>query len=195
MALLDLAVIGGVGKSAEIEDIGFFKSTKDFTPAGAFSGLPDYYYIRPKVNWKKYKKIIIPNFTSITKNVGNIRSLQVREFKNIKRDIPDQIALSLDGNIFPNCSWINKTINHKSRGSINNLQADAVLFGNISEFKTGSRDERGNMATTTQVEIKLVDRKTGQELIKMTNRSLTDSDKIAMPIVRLFSNLMKKAKE
>ena len=48
--------------------------------------------------------------------------------------------------------------------------------------------------TATQVEIKLVDTKTGKEIIKMINRSTTDGDKVSMPINRRLANLINKAK-
>jgi len=48
--------------------------------------------------------------------------------------------------------------------------------------------------TATQVEIKLVDTKTGVELIKMINRSTTDGDKVSMSINRRLANLINKAK-
>jgi hypothetical protein len=188
----DMAVTGA-GSSAKIEQINFFKTSNDFTKGG--SGLPDLYYISPNVNWNKYKTVMVPNFTSISTDVSKVSSLQITEFKNLRQDIPDNIQKTFDGNVFPKCMRLTAPVSHSNQSSVRRLHADAILFGNISENKSGIRNKRGTMLTTTQVEIKLVDRKTGQEIVKMISRSSTDSDKVSMPIVRLVANLMSKAKQ
>lgn len=61
-------------------------------------------------------------------------------------------------------------------------------MGNIKEISSLDK------LTVTQVEIKIVDIKTGMEILKAINRNSTDADKVAMPIVRNLSVLIKKAK-
>jgi len=190
-AAFDIAITGA-GSTAKIEKINYFKTTDDFIAGG--SGLPDFYYISPNVNLNNYKTIMITNFTSITSDVSKVRSLQMSVFKNLRQDIADNIEQTFDGSVFPKCVRFTDKISHQDKDSIKKLQADAVLFGNISENKTGFHDNKGTLLTTTQVEIKLVDRRTGQEVIKMINRSSTDSDKVSMPIVRILANLVNKAK-
>jgi hypothetical protein len=192
-AAFDLAMTGA-GQSAQIENIGFFKTTDDLISDDFLSNYPDYYYISSSVNFNKLKKIVIPDFSSKTNDFNNISSLQISEFKNLRQDIPDSIARTFDGSIFQKCSRIEQRIDDTDIGSIKKLKASAVLFGNISYFKTGSRSTSGNMLTTTQVEIKLVDRKKGQEIIKMVIRSSSDSDKISMPIVRNIAYVVNEAK-
>ncbi len=186
----------GLGRSAQVENVGFFKTTDDIKPNQDGFGFPDYYYINSNVDWTKYKKVIVNDFSSLTNNMDRISGLQIPEFKNIRKDMPDNIAQSFDGSIFVQCIRSTQRIDHNDPISIRNLQADAVLFGNISEIKTGLRmDKGGNVGlTATQVEIKLVDRRTGKEIMKMINRSSTDGDKILMPIVRGLANILKKAK-
>ena len=96
-ALLDLAVTGA-GKSAKVENIGFFKNSQDLKAEAdvKYPGLPDYYFIQGNVNWAKYQKVLVADFTSLTTDASNVSSLQMSEFKNIKKDVPDHISQSLD---------------------------------------------------------------------------------------------------
>jgi hypothetical protein len=197
-AAYDLAHTGA-GRSAQIEKINFFNSTNNLVSnKDSGADLPDLSYISPNVNWTEYKKIIINDFTSISSDVANISGIQIPEFKNIRKDIPDNIAQTFDGSIFSQCVRSAERIDFKDINNIKNMQADAILFGNISEIKSGIRMRQhggGPGLTSIQVEIKLVDRKTGEELIKMINRSTTDGDKVLVPIIRILANLMNKAKK
>ena len=192
MAALDLAVTGA-GKSAQVENIGFFKSTEGLKSETdiRYPGLPDYYFIQPNVNWAKYQKVLIADFSSLTTDVSNVRSLQISEYKNIKKDIPDHISQAFDGSVFLQCLRTSDRIDFKNPEALLNLPADAVIFGNISEMKSSGGKAK---LTATQVEIKLVDRATGEEIVKVVNRSSTDGDKVAMPIVRSLSAVIKKAR-
>lgn len=192
MAAMDLAMTGA-GKSAKIENIGFFKSTDNMKSESdsRYPGLPDYYYVQPNIDWTKYQKVLVPDFTSLTTEIRNIRSLQMTEYKNIKKDIADYITQAFDGSIFPQCVRTSERIDLKNRESFLNLPADAVLFGNISEMKSSGGKAK---LTATQVEIKIVDKSSGDEILKAVNRSTTDADKVAMPIVRKLSALIKKAR-
>jgi hypothetical protein len=194
-AMLDMAMTGA-GSSAKVEQINFFKNTDNLVSNKNSGGdLPDFFYISPNVNWTKYRKVIVNDFTSITPNVQKISGLQIPDFKNIRKDIPDNISQSFDGGIFSQCNRSDKRIDYNDINSIKNTKADAILFGNISELKGGLRSKHGGTGlTATQVEIKLVDRKTGEEIIKMINRSTTDGDKISLPINRRLANLINKAK-
>jgi hypothetical protein len=190
-------LLTGAGKSAQLENINFFKTTDDIKPnPGKYSNFPDYYYIAPNINWAKYRKIIVSDFSSMTSDVNKISGMQIPEFKNLRKDMPDNIAQSLDGSVFQQCIRSAQRIDHNDLSRIKAQQADAVLFGNISELKTGLRSDKGGHVglTATQVEIKLVDRKTGQELIKIINRSSTDGDKVLMPIVKRIANVIQQAK-
>ena len=195
-AAFDLAHTGA-GQSAQVEKISFFRDTDNLVSnKNSETDLPDLFYISPNVDLKKYKKVMINDFTSITSDVGRISGLQIPEFKNMRKDIPDNIAQSFDGSVFSQCIRSIERIDHKDINSIKDVQADAILFGNISELKSGIRmKQHGGVPglTAAQVEIKFVDRKTGEELIKMISRNTTDGDKVSIPILRRLSNLIKKA--
>ena len=188
----------GAGHSAQIEQINFFNNTDNLVSnEDSEGGLPDFFYISPNVVWTKYKTVMVPNFTSITSDVEKISGLQILYFKNIRKDIPDNIAQSFDGSIFPQCYRSTERIDHKDIKSIKKVRADAILFGNISELKSGTRLQQyddGLGLMTAQVEIKLVDTKTGEEVIKMISRRTTDGNKVSITINRYLANLINKAK-
>lgn len=191
-AALDLAVTGA-GKSATIENIKFFTNTSNLKKASR-SGLPDYYYISQNYMASKYKVVVINDFTSMTNDVSDISGIQVPAFKNIRADIPDNLAQSFDGSIFSRCIRSSKRIDHRDMNEIKKSSGDAILFGNISTLKSGLRAEDGHVGlTSAQLEIKVVDRKTGEEIIQVVMRNTTDGDKVLMPIMRQMSNLMKIA--
>lgn len=193
--MLDMAVTGA-GSTAQIEPINFFKSTADLTSEkNSGEDFSDYYYISNNANWTKYKRVIINDFTSITPDMRKISGLQIPEFKNLRKDIPDNISNAFDGSIFSQCSRSSGRIDHNDMGSIRKARADAIIFGNISEMKSMGRGKGGGIGlTSTQVEIKIVDTKSGKEILKMVNRSTTDGDKVSMPINRRLANLINKAK-
>ncbi len=184
------AVLMGSGKSATAEDTGFFSRYDDLKSESdpAFVGLPDLYSIRSGVNWGTYKKVIIPDFTSLAVNVRDLYGMQLREYKTIKQDLADHIAQALDGSVFIQCIRTSERIGPKDIDAIKKMPADAILMGNIKEISSLGK------LTVTQVEIKIVDIKTGMEILKAINRNSTDDDKVAMPIVRNLSVLIKKAK-
>lgn len=194
-AMFDIAITGA-GSAAQIEPINFFKSTADLTSArNSGENLPDYYYIANGVDWTKYKNVIVNDFTSITPNIQKISGLQVPEFKNLRKDIPDNIANAFDGSIFSRCQRSSNRIDSNDKNSIRKSRADAIIFGNISEMKTMGRGKGGGIGlTATQVEIKIIDAKSGKEILKMINRSSTDGDKVSMPINTRLANLINKAK-
>lgn len=193
--MLDMAVTGA-GAAAQVEPINFFESTADLkTDRNSGEDLSDYYYISNAADWTKYKNVIINDFTSITPDMRKISGLQVPEFKNLRKDIPDNIANAFDGSIFSRCNRSANRIDHRDKSSMRKARADAIIFGNISEMKTMGRGKGGGIGlTATQVEIKMVDAKSGKEILKMVNRSTTDGDKVSMPINRRLANLINKAK-
>ncbi len=184
------ALLMGSGKSATAEDTGFFSRYDDLKSESdpAFVGLPDLYSIRPGINWGTYKKVIIPDFTSMAVNVRDLYGMQLREYKTIKQDLADHVAQALDGSVFIQCIRTSERTGQKDIDAIKKMPADAVLMGNIKEISSLDR------LTVTQVEIKIIDIRTGMEILKAINRSSTDDDKVAMPIVRNLSVLIKKAK-
>jgi hypothetical protein len=191
-AAFDLAITGA-GQAAKVENIKFFTSTTELKPRSR-ADLPDYYYVSSNYSSSKYKIVIINDFTSITSDISHISGLQVPAFKNLRVDIPDNIAQSLDGSVFSKCIRSSKRIDHLDINDIKRCKGDAILFGNISRIRSGLRAKDGHVGlTNTQVEIKIVDRKTGEETIKMIMRNSTDGDKVIMPIVRQLSNLINVA--
>jgi hypothetical protein len=180
----------GSGKSAKIEDTGFFARYDDLKAESdpAFVGLPALYAIRPGVNWAAYKKIIIPDFTSLKTNVKDLSGMQLAEYKTIKKDLADHLAQAYDGSVFLQCVRTSERIDPKDIEAIKKLPADAILMGNIKELHS-AKD-----LTVTQVEIKIVETKNGMEILKAINRNSTDHDKVAMPIVSNLSVLINKAK-
>lgn len=193
--MLEMAITGA-GSAAIVEPINFFKTTDNLVSIkNSGEDLSDFYYIAPNVDWTKYKKVIVNDFTSITPNIQKNSGLQIPNYKNLKKDIPDNIANTFDGSIFSQCSRSAERIDHSDINGIKNVQADAILFGNISEMKAMGQGRGGGVGlAAAQVEIKLVDTKTGEEILKMINRSTTDGDKLSMPINRRLANLINKAK-
>jgi hypothetical protein len=98
------------------------------------------------------------------------------------------LAQTLDGPVFSQCIRTSERIDPRDIEAIKKVPADAILMGNIKEISSLTP------LTVTQVEIKLIDIKTGMEILKFIHRSSTDYDKVAMPIVRCLSVLMDKAK-
>jgi hypothetical protein len=186
------------GKSATVDNINFFKTSTDLKPKQDNNyDMPDFYYISPNVDWAKYKKIVVNDFSSLTTDINNISGFGIPEFRNMRKDMPDNIAQSLDGSVFLQCVRSTQRIDHTDSNSIKDVQADAILFGNISWLKTGLRysSQGGQVGlTSTQVEIKLVDRKTSQEIMKIINRSSTDGDKVLYPILKRLTAVLNKAK-
>ena len=126
----------GSGKSAKIEDTGFFARYDDLKSESdpAFVGLPDLYSIRSGVNWGLYKKVIIPDFTSLASNVRDISGMQLAEYKTIKKDLPDHLAQAFDGSVFLQCIRTSERIDPKDIEAIKKLPADGILMGNIKEL-------------------------------------------------------------
>ena len=131
-----------------------------------------------------YKKVFIVDFTSRTTNINKISGLQIRQFKTLRKDLADHIAESFDGPVFEKTIRISEKIDPKDTEAIQKLSADAVLMGNIKEIIS-----LGGL-TATQVEYKLVDIKTGEEVIMVIHRATTDADKIAMAQVRTLTALI-----
>jgi hypothetical protein len=140
-----------------------------------------------------YNKVIVTDFSSRTTDVSKLSGLQVRQYKTIKKDMADHFAETLEGSIFENAIRVSEKINPKDIGAINKLSADAVLMGNIKEIiSLGGENNAG--LTAIQCEYKLVDVKTGEEVLRAIHRSTTDLDKVAMAQVRSVAALLNKAK-
>lgn len=184
------------GKKASAEDTGFLSTyTQLETPKETDpQGMPDLSYISPKARMKSYSTVIVTDFTSLTDNVKNIGGMQAREYKTIKQELPDQLANALDGAVFRKATRTAERFDPKDIAAIQKLPADAVLMGNIKELVTTGGGTRGGL-TAIQVEYKLVDVKTGEEVVTAIHRATTDVDKVAMPQVRVLGTLLSRAKE
>lgn len=197
-ALIELSMVGA-GKSATIEDTGFFSNYNGLAVATdvdkkVYRNLPDLYYISSKINMKAYKKVIVADFTSRNTNVDNIAGLQSKYYKTIRKDLADNIAESIEGSAFDKVIRISEKIDPKDIAEIKKLPANAVLMGNIKELVAPLADEGGEAAlAAAQIEYKLVDIKTGEEVVKIIHRSTTDKDKVATAQVRVLSELLNKA--
>jgi hypothetical protein len=192
--LLDVAITGP-GKSATAEDTGFFQSydglvaTRDPT----YPNLPDLYYVSPQARITTYTIVVVPDFTSMTPNIQKLTGLQVRQYKTIKQDLPDQLATTFDGSAFRRVSRMADRIDPKDPTVLRKVPADAILMGNIKELvSVGGENQAG--LTAIQVEYKLVDVKTGEEVLKAIHRSTTDLDKVPMAQARVLTGLLIKAK-
>lgn len=197
-ALIELSMVGA-GKSATIEDTGFFNNYNGLAVATdvdkkAYHNLPDLYYISSKINMKAYKKVIVADFTSRNTNIENIAGLQSKYYKTIRKDLADNIAESIESSAFDKVIRISEKIDPKDIEAIKKLPANAVLMGNIKELVAPSADEGGGAALAAiQVEYKLVDIKTGEEVLKAIHRSTTDKEKVAVAQVRVLSEVLNKA--
>lgn len=192
--VLEVAMVGA-GKSATPDDTGFLQSYQGFATAEdpAYPNLPDLYYISPQSGVNAYNKVLMPDFTSITTDINKLRGLQIRQYKSIKQDLPDQIANTFDGSAFNRVTRTSDRIDPKDIAAIKKQPTDAILMGNIKELASlGGENDAG--LTAIQVEYKLIDVKTGQEVVTAIHRSTTDLDKVAMAQVRVLTGLLNKAK-
>lgn len=179
--------ITGVGGSADVEDTGFFLSYDGFTTTKY--GLPDLCYWKQGNKLDKYKKVLVLDFTSLNTNIYHNSALSMDKFVNLKKSIPDAIASSFDSQVFDNCERSSVKIKPKDIAAIKKMNADAIIMGNIKELK------HMTSITTCQYEFKLIDRRSGQEVIKVIDRNATDADKIATMIVYKLSRLMADIKK
>lgn len=192
----------GAGKSATIEDTGFFQNydglKKETDPR--YPELPDFWYLAPDVKNKlaNYKTVLMPDFTALTAKPDDLLSIQSKEFKTIKKDLPDSVADMLEGSsVFPEVVRISEKIRPRNIDEIKKLHGDAILMGNIKEIVLAPSFDRANEAfglAAAQVEIKLVDIKTGEEVLKSIHRGTSDADKVGLVIRLYLTDLFKKAK-
>ena len=195
------ALLVRVGKSATIEDTGFFSNYDGLAAATdadkkAYHNLPDLYYISPKINMKAYKKVIVTDFTSHVTDINSIPGLQNKYYKTIRKDLADNIAESVEGSAFDKVVRISEKIDTKDIEAIKKLSADAVLMGNIKEMVAPSVGEGKYAALAAiQVEYKLIDIKTGEEVLKAIHRSTTDKQKVAEGQITVLFPLLNKAKD
>ncbi|MGH8626846.1 MAG: hypothetical protein ACREYC_16835 [Gammaproteobacteria bacterium] len=192
--MLAMALVGP-GKAATPDDTGFFRSHEGLASTGdpAFPNLPDLYYLSPQIRMSAYKNVVVPDFTSMTNDMSKLSGLQIRQYKSIKQDLPDQLVNTLDGSAFPRMSRTTDRFDAKDTSALMKVHADAILMGNIKELvSVGGENEAG--LTALQIEYKLVDVKTGEEVLKAISRNTTDLDKVAMPQVRVLTALLNKAK-
>lgn len=190
--MLGLAIMGA-GKSATIEDTGFLQSYDGLAPATdhdkkAYPNLPDLYFISPKINMKAYKKIIVADFTSRNPDRDKLVSLGLPLYKTLRKDLADDITETFEGSVFKKIVRISEKIDPKDIAEIRKLPADAVLMGNIKELISVSE------LTSAQVEYKLIDIKTGEEVLKAIQRNTTDEDKVIFAQRKALSELFNKAK-
>jgi hypothetical protein len=193
-AIIQSAMVGA-GKSATVEDTGFLKSYQGLAPNEdpAHPSLPDLNYISPQVRMSAYNKIIMPDFTSITPDIDKLKGLQIRQYKGVKQELPDMIASTFDGSAFSKVMRVSERIDPKDIAAIKRLPADAVLMGNIKELQSLGGEGRAGL-TAIQIEYKLIDTRTGEEVVTAIHRSTTDLDKVAMGQVRVLQGLLNKAK-
>ena len=193
-AVVEVAMVGA-GKSATTEDTGFLKSYQGLAPVvdPAYPRLPGFSYVSPQVRMSAYKKVLMPDFTSIQPDVSKLRGLQVRQYKSIKQDMPSQIANTFDGSAFRQVTRISDRIDPKDTAAIKKLPADAVLMGNIKELVSLGGENNAGL-TAIQVEYKLIDIRSGEEVVTAIHRSTTDLDKVPMAQVSVLTSLFNKAK-
>jgi hypothetical protein len=135
----------------------------------------------------------MPDFASLNPDINKLRGLQIRQYKTIKQDLPDAIANTFDGSGFSSVRRMSDRVDPKDIDAIRKLPADAILMGNIKELASAGGENQAGL-TAIQVEYKLVDVKTGEEVLKAIHRSTTDLDKVAMAQVRVLTGLLNKAK-
>lgn len=191
-AMVQSAMVGA-GKSATADDTGFLKSYQGLEAHQEPPGLPDLSYVSPKVRMGSYHKVLMPDFSSITPDVAKLSGLQVRQYKGIKQELPDQIANTFDGSAFAKVTRTSDRLDPRDMAALKRLNVDAVLFGNIKELVSLGGESKAGL-TAIQIEFKLVDVHTGEEVITAIHRSTTDLDKVAMGQVRALNTLLTKAK-
>lgn len=193
-AIIQSAMVGA-GKAATVEDTGFIKNYQGLAPSQdpAFPGLPDLSHVSPQVRMGAYSKIIMPDFTSITPDIDKLKGLQIRQYKGIKQELPDLIASTFDGTLFSKVTRYSERLDPKDIAAIRKLPADAVLLGNIKELVSLGGEGKAGL-TAIQIEYKLIDTRTGEEVVTAIHRSTTDLDKVAMGQVRVLTSVLNKAK-
>jgi hypothetical protein len=179
---------------ARFSDDGYFANYDDFQKGGSKSNEPDHYFIEPGIDLDQYKKVIVADFTSKTPDIGLISGFSISEYKNIRKDLPDMIATSLDGQIFDNVERVNVKVKSNDLYALQAFKADALLIGNISELRQAAILLTGDTKLMAmQVEIKVIDLKTKKTVVKFIDRNKTDEDKYAMPVVRRLMYLLGEA--
>ncbi|UPU37839.1 SH3 domain-containing protein [Geomonas paludis] len=181
------AALLGIGKNATKEDTGFFLSY-DNLQEGNF-GEPDWYFIANDINLDKYNTIAVTDFSSLTINPLHTSDLQNGSNKNIRKDLADIMCSQLDGSSFKRCKRVESRLDPKSITEIKKVPADLVLLGNIKELR-GLND-----IVVAQHEIKIVEQKTGREILKFINRQNTGKDMVARPLMRKLQKILEMARE
>lgn len=152
--------------------------------------------LKKKYKMKAYKKVIVTDFTSHVTDINNIPGLQNKYYKTIRKDLADNIAESIEGSAFDKVVRISEKIDPKDIEAIKKLPADVVLMGNIKEMKAPMVGEGKYAALAAiQVEYKLIDIKTGEEVLKVIHRSTTDKQKVAEGQITVLFPLLNKAKD
>lgn len=191
-AMIQVAMVGA-GKSATTDDTGFLKSYQGLTaPDTANPSLPDFSYVSNAARISSYNRVLMPDFVSINPDVAKLAGLQIRQYKTIRQELPDLISSTFDRTVFNKVSRTSERIEPNDTAAIRKLPADAVLMGNIKELSSSGGSGAG--LTSIQIEYKLIDVKTGEEVVTAIHRSTTDLDKIAMGQVRVLTVLLNKAK-
>lgn len=196
MTALELAVVGA-GKDAKAEDTGFMAQYSDLRKAekaetDSFGRLPDLFYFKEGLDLSGYSAVAIPDFTSLTTDPNRLGGLQSRLNKTMRSDLADAVASSFDGQPFRAVVRVNEKLDPKRPTLPATVKADAVFFGNIKEARfTGGEGGDSPGLTGTEIEYKLVDLRTGEEVLKAIHRATTDTDKVAMGQVRVLAALFK----
>lgn len=195
MTALELAVVGA-GKDAKAEDTGFMSYYGDLRKAedaekDAFGRLPDLFYFKPGLDLSAYSAVAVPEFTSLTTDPNRLGGLQSRLNKTMKSDLADAVVSSFDGQPFRRVIRVNERLDPKRPILPDTIKADAVFLGNIKEVAFTGGEGGSPGLTGTEVEYKLVDLRTGEEVLKAIHRATTDTDKVAMGQIRALTALFK----
>ncbi|MHB8173182.1 MAG: hypothetical protein ACYDFU_01825 [Nitrospirota bacterium] len=167
---------------------------------GGDSGLPDYYYASPNADLSKYKKVLVADFSAIS--TQDVSFLYMDAYKNIGDDLAKAIAQACDGTMFDKCEATNTRVRYNDMDAIKKLPADAVILGNFAEFKEngglgvlhalGGRND-GQYPADTKVEIKIVDTKTGKEVVGLiSENAVYNAGEVTTAVVPQMMTLLRK---
>lgn len=157
---------------------GFVENYEEMRERQEDKSLPSFYYIKEGADLNKYSKVIIFDFYALTTEY-NLKRLKpgVGDVSNVKTELADNLARYIQSNgAFKQCEHVSSDIAFDDMESIRNLEADAVLMGNIADFRTG----RGRVSD--QFEIKLIDVASGETVMVAIDNNTTNLQAVAMPL-------------
>lgn len=185
-------------KDSEFIDTGFFYDYSGLMEdeSGLLEGKVKWEQAKEGIKLSQYKKTIIFDFTNTSGMAQGV---------SLRKSIPDKFAETLKtlDLLFTDIKRSSVKIEPKDYTKIKSLPADVVIMGNIKKVEKGDMAKRevkanllgiavGDMPKVS-VELKLVDTKTGEEVVRIVDSvSGTTTDEAAEGIIKRITNYLLK---